>query len=155
MKKSVEIIPIGCDHAGFPVKEILKRRLEEWGYLAEDYGTYSEESVDYPDYIHPIAAAIEHGTFKRGIILCGSGNGAAMVANKYPHIRAALCWNDQIALFARLHNDANILAIPARYVTEKEAEKILDIFLNTSFEGGRHQIRVLKIAEGIQLMENE
>ena len=108
-------------------------------------GTHSGDSVDYPDYIHPLAFAVETGKYQRGIIICGSGNGAAMVANKYPHVRAALCWTREIAELARLHNDANILSLPARFISLQEALSIVKTFLETSFEGGRHSRRVEKI----------
>lgn len=138
-------IAIGCDHAGYPLKEFLKKMLEDKGYTLKDFGSFSEERVDYPDMIHPLARAVDHGTFSIGIIICGSGNGVSMVANKYPGVRAALCWNEEISSLARQHNDANILALPGRFVTPELAEKITTVFLETGFEGGRHEIRVKKI----------
>ena len=141
-----EIIPIGNDHAGYQLKLNIASVLEKLGFYVDDRGTYSTESVDYPDYIHPVAHAIEKGTVARGIIICGSGNGAAMVANKYQHVRAALCWNSEIAMLARLHNDANILALPARFISTEEAMNIVRVFLTTSFEGGRHTTRVHKVS---------
>jgi ribose 5-phosphate isomerase B len=146
-----EKIPIGNDHAGYLYKMELMQLMKTWGYDPIDMGTHSEKSVDYPDYIHPVASSVENGTYKRGIILCGSGNGAAMVANKYPHVRAALCWNGEIAELARLHNDANILSLPARFVSLQDAKEILHLFLNTAFEGGRHQRRVEKISTDIAM----
>lgn len=145
MVENVEIIAIGCDHAGYQLKEYLKKTIEDLGYRISDFGTGSEESVDYPDFIHPLAKSVDEGTIKRGIIICGSGNGVSMVANKYRNVRAALCWLPEIASLARQHNDANILAIPARFITESTAAECVKIFLNTGFEGGRHQRRVEKI----------
>jgi ribose 5-phosphate isomerase B len=141
-----DIIPIACDHGGFEMKEYLKDSLANEGYQLKDYGTYSAESVDYPDFIHPLARQINNGTYKIGIILCGSGNGAQMVANKYPHVRAALCWTEEITSLARKHNNANIIALPGRFVDKELALKMVKIFLTTEFEGGRHETRVEKIA---------
>lgn len=138
-------IAIGSDHAGYRMKEFLKGKLAGWGYMVTDYGTMSEESCDYPDPVHPLAKAVGDGTFPKGIILCGTGNGVSMVANKYDQVRAALCWCEDIVLFARQHNDANILALPARFITEEQAETFARLFLTTAFEGGRHQRRVEKI----------
>ncbi len=140
-----ERICIGSDHAGYHLKERVKVVLEEMGYGVVDFGTDGESSVDYPDFIHPLASAISRGEYGRGVIICGSGNGVSMTANKYRGIRAALCWNGEIAALARMHNDANILALPARYVIDDEAFGIVEIFLSTPFEGGRHQTRVEKI----------
>jgi ribose 5-phosphate isomerase B len=142
-----DIIPIACDHGGFEMKEFIKARLAEEGYQLKDYGTYSSQSVDYPDFIHPLAKEIDNGTYKIGIILCGSGNGAQMTANKYPHVRAALCWTEEIAKLARQHNNANIIALPGRFVDNELALKMVKIFLTTDFEGGRHATRVEKIAK--------
>ncbi len=142
------ILVIGSDHAGFRLKEFLIKKLKDRGYKTEDLGTHSKVSVDYPDIIHPLAKAITNGKFKFGIIICGTGNGVSMTANKYPKIRAALCWNKKIAKFARLHNDANIIALPARFISKKTALKIVIKFLNTDFEQGRHKIRVEKISSG-------
>lgn len=139
-------IGIGSDHAGYHLKAILKDYLEEKGNDIIDYGTNSEESTDYPDYVHPLANAIEKGEFNFGIVICGSANGVSMSANKHAGIRAALSWLPEIAKLGREHNDANVLAIPARYVSEEEAKKIVDAFFSTEFEGGRHQRRVDKIA---------
>jgi len=140
-----EIIPIACDHGGYEMKEFIKGDLVKEGYEVKDYGTYSSDSVDYPDFIHPLAREINKGTFKLGIIICGSGNGAQMVANKYPKVRAALCWTEEITKLARLHNDANILSLPGRFIEKELAVKMVKIFLNTDFEGGRHEQRVEKI----------
>jgi ribose 5-phosphate isomerase B len=138
-------IAIACDHAGYILKLKLKKKLEEMGYTFRDFGADSEESVDYPDIIHPLATEINDGHLLRGIIICGSGNGVAMTANKYPQIRAALCWTPEIARFARLHNNANILSLPARFINEATAFDIAKVFLTTGFENGRHGRRVDKI----------
>jgi ribose 5-phosphate isomerase B len=116
------------------------------GYAVEDFGPYTTASVDYPDYVHPLAKGIEAGEFDFGIVICGSGNGVAITANKHQGIRAALCWNEELAALSRQHNDANVLAIPARFISYELAEKMAEIFLYTPFEGGRHQSRVTKIA---------
>jgi len=138
-------IAIGNDHAGttykFKIVEILKNK----GIKVLNFGTDTEDSMDYPDAIHPVAEAVETGKADLGIILCGSGNGAAMTANHHKKIRAALCWNNELVALARQHNNANILSIPARYVSLDEALEFVNIFLNTDFEGGRHQNRVIKI----------
>ena len=139
-------IAIGGDHAGFELKGNLITYLQSLGYEVKDFGTYSDESTDYPDYVHPLANAIEKDEFKLGIILCGSANGVSMTANKHKGIRAALSWIPEIAKLGRQHNDANVLAIPARYVSEDLAKEIVDAFITTDFEGGRHQRRVDKIA---------
>jgi ribose 5-phosphate isomerase B len=146
MSKNDRYLAIGCDHAGYPLKEFLKKRLIDDNYEIEDFGTNSEESVDYPDIIHPLANAVNDGMIRRGIIICGSGNGASMVANKYPNIRAALCWSVKQAELARLHNNANIIALPGRFIEFDTAYEIIRTFLSISFEGGRHQRRVDKIA---------
>lgn len=140
-------IAIGNDHAGFRLKEKLVEHLAQKGFEVQDFGTRSEESVDYPDFAHPVAEAVEKRKVDFGILLCGSGNGISMTANKYPGIRSALCWNEEVARLARRHNNANILALPARFLQEDEAEKITDIFLAEKFEGGRHEKRVEKIAK--------
>ena len=139
-------IAIGSDHAGYAYKTSIVAWLKDRGYEVFDAGTDSEASTDYPDHIHPVANAVEDHEVKAGIILCGSGNGAAMTANKHQGIRAALCWNTELAALARQHNDANILAIPGRFVSEELALEMVEIFLNTPFEGGRHQRRVDKIS---------
>lgn len=138
-------IAIGSDHAGFKLKEKVRKYLLEKGLEVKDFGTYSEESVDYPDFAHPVANAVENKEVDFGIIMCGSGNGINMAANKHKGIRAALSWNAEIAKLARQHNDANILTLPGRFIEEVEALKAVDVFLETVFEGGRHQKRVEKI----------
>ncbi len=139
------LIPIACDHGGFELKEFLKESLIREGYELKDFGTFSPDSVDYPDFIHPLAKEINNGTYPLGIILCGSGNGAQMVANKYPNVRAALCWTEEIARLARQHNNANIIALSGRFIEKELALKMVKIFLETDFEGGRHELRVKKI----------
>lgn len=139
-------IAIGGDHAGLEYKTGIVKKLESQGYIVKDFGPFSEASVDYPDYVHPLSNAIEKGEFDLGIVICGSGNGVAITANKHQGIRAALCWNEELAALARQHNNANVLAIPARFISYKLAEKLTEIFLTTDFEGGRHQNRVNKIA---------
>ncbi|MFP4024777.1 MAG: ribose 5-phosphate isomerase B [Thiohalospira sp.] len=138
-------IAIAGDHAGFDFKEQLKQYLENKGYLIKDFGTFSDESTDYPDYAHPLAIAVENGDYTFGITLCGSANGISMTANKHQGIRSAICWNKEIAKLARLHNDANVCSLPARFIPYELAEEIVDVFLNTNFEGGRHQRRIKKI----------
>ena len=142
----MEKIAIGADHAGFEYKESLKRWLTENGYVLKDFGTYSTDSADYPDFAHAVAAAIEKKEFELGLLICGSGNGIAITANKHQGVRAAICWNEELAALARQHNNANILCLPARYIAIDLAEKILDRFLHSSFEGGRHERRVGKIS---------
>lgn len=137
-------IVIGSDHAGFSLKEFIKEHFRN-SFEFEDVGTFSENSVDYPDFAHQLATLISNGTYEKAILMCGSGNGVAMSANKHPNVRAALCWNDEIAQLARLHNDANVLVLPARYLDHEQTEKIVTIFFNTLFEGGRHTNRVNKI----------
>lgn len=139
-------IAIGSDHAGFLLKEHIKSVLGTEGYLFDDFGTDSEASMDYPDSAHPVAREVQKGNYPYGILLCGSGNGMAITANKYGGIRAALCWNEEITRLSRLHNDANILAIPARYLSREEAVNFCRVFLETTFEGGRHIRRVEKIS---------
>jgi ribose 5-phosphate isomerase B len=141
-------IAIGSDHAGYDYKEDLISFLEGKGMTFRDFGTHSKESVDYPDFAHPVAEAVENGNAAFGILICGSANGVAITANKHKGIRAAICWGEELAKLAREHNDANIICIPARFVREGDAEKMVDQFINTSFEGGRHQLRVEKIAAG-------
>jgi len=138
-------IAVGADHAGFLYKEAIVHWLNRNGYDVFDAGTNSEESTDYPDHIHPVADAVEKGEAWLGIITCGSGNGAAMTANKHQGIRAALCWTNELASLARQHNDANILSIPSRFVPEAVALSMVQTFLETPLEGGRHQRRVDKI----------
>ena len=141
-------IAIGCDHAAFQLKEKLKDYLISKGYETKDFGCYSEERADYPDFAHLVAKAVENKEFDFGLLMCGSGNGINMTANKHKGVRSALCWNAEIAALARLHNDANILTLPARFLSEEEAKKCIDIFYTTTFEGGRHTDRVAKISEG-------
>jgi len=141
----VKTLLIAADHAGFETKEYLKKELESQGYTVKDFGTYSNESMDYADVVHPLAHEINAGNFSIGIILCGSGNGVNMVANKYLSVRSALCWTEEIASLARKHNNANIIALPARFLDKKNIMEIINTFLNTDFEGGRHTIRVEKI----------
>jgi ribose 5-phosphate isomerase B len=144
----MQTIAIGCDHAGFPYKDSIVKLLRKKGVAVLDFGTHSAESVDYPDFVHPVAQAVESGQANLGIVLCGSGNGVAMTVNKYQGIRAAVCWKTLLAALSRQHNDANVLAIPVRFVSRKMALSMVDAFLNTSFEGGRHAGRVHKIACG-------
>ena len=139
-------IGIACDHAGFQMKEFLVGYLSTKGYEVVDFGTYSEESIDYPDFGHALASAIEAGEFEQGVGLCGSGEGMAMTLNKHQGIRAGLCWSSEVAALTRQHNDANVVVLPARFITNDEAIAIVDAFLNTDFEGGRHIRRVEKIA---------
>lgn len=139
-------IAIGCDHAGFPYKDSIIALLKKQGFQVQDFGTDSPESVDYPDFVHPVAGFIESGKGNLGIVLCGSGNGVAMTVNKHQGIRAAICWNENLASLSRQHNDANVLALPVRFIAEDLALKITDIFIKTPFEGGRHARRVGKIA---------
>ena len=146
MTSNTKTIALGADHAGFEYKNAIKHKLEAEGYNVIDMGTHSLDSVDYPDFVHPVAESVEKKEAYLGIIVCGSGNGVAMTANKHQDIRAAIAWNDDLAALARLHNDANVLAIPARFISEDSALSMVDVFLNTSFEGGRHQRRVDKIA---------
>ncbi len=141
--EGIKHIAIGSDHAGFDYKEVIKKHLSN--YLVKDFGTHSTDSVDYPDFAHPVASAVESGEFQLGILICGSANGVAITANKHAGIRAAICWKAEIASLARQHNDANILCIPARFISQEEATEIVETFLNTKFEGGRHQNRVNKI----------
>lgn len=141
----IEKIGLACDHAGFQLKCHVKRYLEAHQIPCHDFGTHSEQSCDYPDYAHPLAQAVEQGQCTLGIAICGSGQGISMTLNKHQGIRAALCWNPQIAALARQHNNANILAMPGRFVTPSEAEAIIHTFLYTPYEGGRHQARIDKI----------
>lgn len=138
-------VAIGSDHAGFEYKTALISFLEGKGIAFKDFGTHSTESVDYPDFAHPVATAVENEEVAFGILLCGTANGVAITANKHQHIRAAICWGEEIAQLVRQHNNANILCIPARFVSEATAEKMLQVFMDTPFEGGRHANRVNKI----------
>jgi ribose 5-phosphate isomerase B len=139
-------IAIGGDHAGFAYKRVLIPYLEEKGFEVKDFGTYSEDSVDYPDFAHPVAEATSSDVFDFGILICGSANGVAITANKHQQIRAAICWTTEIAELARQHNNANVLCIPARFISEDEMKAIADRFFSTEFEGGRHANRVNKIS---------
>jgi len=140
-------IAIGSDHAGYEYKEDLISFLEAKELAFHDYGTHSNDAVDYPDFAHPVAVAVENGEAAFGILLCGTANGVAITANKHKGIRAAVCWGEELAKMAREHNNANILCIPARFVREGDAEKMVQLFMYTPFEGGRHQRRVEKISE--------
>lgn len=141
-------IAIGSDHAGYDHKEELISFLEAKDLPYHDYGTHSKDSVDYPDFAHPVSTAVENGEAAFGILLCGSANGVAITANKHKGIRAAICWGEELVKLAREHNDANIICIPARFVREGDAEKMVQLFMNTTFEGGRHKMRVEKISAG-------
>lgn len=141
------VIPIAADHGGFAMKEFIINKLRDSGFNVKDFGAYSEDSVDYPDVIHPMAKAIDKGEFPLGIIMCGSGNGVQMTANKYPNVRAGLSWSVEQAELIRLHNNANIISIPGRFIEFGIAWKMVDVFLNTDFDGGRHNIRVEKISK--------
>lgn len=138
-------ISIGCDHAGYTLKVQIIAVLKEKGFEVEDFGCYSEDSIDYADYAHPVANFVESNKDSKGILICGSGNGITMTANKHQGIRAALCWTKEIAELARLHNDANILSLPARFISTEEALEMVEVFFTTEFEGGRHQARIEKI----------
>ena len=138
-------IGIGNDHAGVGYKEAIREHLEGLGHELINYGTDSKESTDYPDYAHPLAEGVENKDTEFGILICGSGNGVCMTANKHSQVRAALCWNSQIAFLSRMHNDANVICIPARFVAVELAIEMVDMFLDTKFEGGRHSRRVNKI----------
>jgi ribose 5-phosphate isomerase B len=138
-------IAIGSDHAGFHYKEQLKTWLTQQGWKVDDKGTYSTDSTDYPDYAHPVATMVEDGQAAAGILICGSGNGVCMTANKHKGIRAALCWNEELAILSRQHNNANVLCIPERFIEYTTAQNMTELFLSTAFEGGRHERRVEKI----------
>ena len=137
-------IAIGADHAGFEYKNMLIDFLKD--YTIKDFGTYGADSVDYPDFAHPVASAVENAEYTIGILICGSANGVAMTANKHQEIRAAICWNEELAELARTHNNANILCIPARFTTKEDAKNICTKFIHSEFEGGRHLNRVNKIS---------
>lgn len=141
----IKTIAIGADHAGFEYKEHIIKWLQQQNCTIQDFGTYNTESVDYPDFAHPVAKALENNETTFGILICGSGNGVAIAANKHQHIRAALCWTTEIAQLARQHNNANIICIPSRFVDLVTAQQMVETFLQTPFEGGRHQKRVNKI----------
>lgn len=139
-------IAIGSDHAGFELKESIISFLDGKKAVYKDFGTYSADSVDYPDFAHPVASEVEEGKAAFGILICGSANGVAMAANKHAGIRAAVCWGQELAELARKHNNANIICLPARFIREDDAERMVDTFMRTEFEGGRHANRVNKIA---------
>jgi len=141
----INTIAIGADHAGFELKEEIKGYLENKGIEVKDFGTFSNESVDYADYAHPLANSVQNGEYKLAITICGSGNGINMTVNKYRGIRAALCWLPEISRLARAHNDANVCSLPSRFIDINLAKEIVDIFINTPFDGGRHQTRINKI----------
>jgi ribose 5-phosphate isomerase B len=138
-------IGLCSDHAGFELKEFVKQILDSKGIAYKDFGTNSTDSCDYPDYAHPLANALENNEVYPGIAICGTGNGIAMTLNKHKGIRAALCWHEELASFARSHNDANILVMPGRFISQEEATRVVEAFLNTPFDGGRHQRRIDKI----------
>lgn len=142
---SAEKIPIAADHAGFEMKQKLVEELKRLGYEPQDLGASSAESTDYPDYAHPLAQEISRGDARRGILLCGSGIGMDIVANRYPHVRAALAWKPEIAELSRRHNDSNVLVLPARFLSDEDGVEIMKRWLDTNFEGGRHERRVEKI----------
>ena len=138
-------IAIGCDHAGFLYKEAIVYQMKRVGYEVTDFGTNSEDSVDYPDFVHPVAKAVENNDSELGVLICGSGNGVAMTANKHQGIRAAIAWNEELSMLARQHNNANVICIPSRFVSKKDALGIVESFIVAEFDGGRHQKRIDKI----------
>ena len=140
-------IAIGADHAGFEYKELLKKWLEKNGYSVKDFGTYNTESADYPDFAHPVASSVEKNEFDLGVLVCGSANGVAITANKHQGVRAALCWNEELASLARQHNNANVLSLGAKFLNENEVKRAIDLWIETGFESGRHQRRIDKIAK--------
>ena len=139
------MLSIGSDHAGFELKEIIRKYLEAKGFQINDFGTYSDDSVDYPDFAHPVAESVSEDDSNRGILVCGSGQGVCMAANKHASVRAALVWNAEVAALTREHNNANVLCLPGRMIDPEEAKRAVDAFLATEFEGGRHQRRIDKI----------
>jgi len=141
----MKTIGLCSDHAGFPLKQHVKQWLESKGWTYKDFGTYTEESCDYPDYAHPLAEAIERGECGPGIAICGSGQGISITLNKHQGIRCALCWEPELAALSRKHNDANVLAMPGRFISNEQADAIMEAFFSTDFEGGRHLRRVQKI----------
>ena len=138
-------IVMAADHAGYQMKEYIKKQLVQEGFSPIDYGTDSDASVDYPDFAHKVGEAIESGSYSRGLVFCGSGNGVNMTVNKHKGVRSALCWNEEIARLARAHNNANVCALPARFISAQDAWRIVKMFLSSDFEGGRHEKRVDKI----------
>ncbi|HIZ01725.1 MAG TPA: ribose 5-phosphate isomerase B [Candidatus Bacteroides merdipullorum] len=141
----MKTIGLCSDHAGFPLKQHVKQWLESKGWTYKDFGTYTEESCDYPDYAHPLAEAIERGECGPGIAICGSGQGISITLNKHQGVRCALCWEPELAALSRKHNDANVLAMPGRFISNEQADAIMEAFFSTDFEGGRHLRRVQKI----------
>ena len=141
----IKTIAIGCDHAGFPYKDAIVELLDKKGFTVLDFGTHSTDSVDYPDFVHPTANSIESGEADLGILLCGSGNGVSITANKHQNVRAALCWQREIAALARQHNNANMISLPVRFISESMALDMVTVFIETEFEGGRHARRVGKM----------
>lgn len=141
----IKTVGVACDHAGYPLKKFVMQYLEEKGYPVKDYGTWSDASVDYPDFAHPLAEGIERGEVYPGIAICGSGQGISMTLNKHQQVRAGLCWIPEMAQLIRQHNDANVLVMPGRFIDNNMARKIMDEFFSATFEGGRHQKRVDKI----------
>lgn len=139
-------VAVGCDHAGFPLKESVIRKLKKMDFMVHDFGTHSEDSTDYPDYVHPGAKMVDSGEAQFAVFICGSGQGVTMTANKYQNVRAALCWKVNLAELSRQHNNANVLCIPGRFVSKKMALNMIQKFFETDFEGGRHDRRVKKIA---------
>jgi ribose 5-phosphate isomerase B len=145
LKIMKNIIPIGCDHAGYDLKLKVIELLKNKGHEVKDFGCDSIDSIDYPDYAHPVAEFVKSNKGSKGIVICGSGNGINMTVNKHQEIRSALCWTKEIAELSRLHNDANVIALPARFISEELGLEMIETFFNTEFEGGRHQKRVNKI----------
>lgn len=141
----MKTIALCSDHAGYEIKQFVKLWIEKKGWNYKDFGSFNQESMDYPDVAHPMAESIEKGEFEVGISICGSGNGISMTLNKHQGIRAALCWNKEIARLAKVHNNANVLSIPGRFITINETSDMLEAFFNSEFEGGRHQTRIDKI----------
>lgn len=139
-------LAVGGDHAGFEYKVKLLLELAEEGHTVKDFGPYSDESVDYPDFVHPVAEAVERGDYELAIMICGSANGVAMTANKHQKIRAAICWNNDLAALARQHNNANVICLPGRFISYETASELVKTFLTSEFEGGRHERRVNKIS---------
>ena len=139
-------VAVGADHAGFEFKSMIVEMLQSKGFSVKDCGTQNKDSVDYPDFAHPVASAVEAGEAACGVLICGTGNGVAITANKHQNIRAGLCWNNEVASLIRQHNNANVICIPARFVSPPTAEEMVNIFLATAFEGGRHEKRVEKMA---------
>ena len=146
MFDKAKTIAIACDHAGYPLKEYLVKELGNLGYKFIDFGTYGDASVDYPDFIHPLGKSMDNGEYELGMVMCGSGNGVSITANKHQGVRAAMAWNTELAALGRQHNDANVLGLSARFIAQEYALEIALAFLNADFEGGRHQARVDKIA---------